>query len=226
MIRLSPLYGTAQRLGARFTDVAGWRFPEVFTTVEQEIAAVRAGCGLADMTPHGKIQIEGDAAAEALRAIYGRAPDEIGSHAAVEDGGLYRLRRDQFYLSTPPGREADALTRLEVAIAESRRFVTVTDMTHALADTRLIGPASPNVLSKVCGLDFHPTAFPNVTAKQSSLAKTRQLILRRDFGGLPAYTCVGDRSMGAYVWEVVFEAGREFGIAPVGVAALKVLEAS
>jgi sarcosine oxidase subunit alpha len=87
----------------------------------------------------------------------------------------------------------------------------------------VIGSASQELLSKVCGLDFHPTAFPNETAKQSSLAKTAQLIIRRDIGELPAFSIIGAQSLGPYVWDTMMEAGKEFGLVPIGRAALGVL---
>ena len=223
-LRHTPLYETAQQLGARFVEAGGWRFPEAYTTPDEEIAAVRAGGGLADVTPHGKLHVEGEEAARALQAAFGQAPEAIGQGARVEAGHLYWLRRDLFYLSTPPGREAEAQAQITAAVAQLGAFVTVTDLTQALSDLRLIGPASVQILSKVCGLDFRPAAFPDLTAKTTSLAKTRQLIARRDFGALPAYTFVGDSSLAAYVWGVVMEAGREYGLAPVGVAALRKLE--
>jgi len=223
-VRSTPLYETAQRLGARFIEMGQWRFPEVYTSVEAEIAAIRAGCGLADVSPHGKVQVEGEAAAQALRAAFGQAPEAIGAGAAVDAGHLYRLRRDLFFLSTPPGGEVSALARITAAVSQQGVFVTATDLSQALSDLRLIGPASVQVLAKVCGLDFRPAAFPDQTAKYSSLAKTRQLIIRRDFGPLPAYTLLGEASLAAYVWGVVMEAGQEFGIQPVGVGALRALE--
>jgi sarcosine oxidase subunit alpha len=116
------------------------------------------------------------------------------------------------------------LTRLEIAVADRRAFVTVTDLSQGLAEIRLIGPSSRSVLSKVCGLDFSAEAFPNLTAKQTSLAKTKQLLIRRDFGSLPAFTFAGAQSLSAYVWEVVMEAGKEFGILPIGASAMGVLE--
>ena len=224
-IRLTPLHDTTLALGARWIDMGTWRFPEVFTSAENEVAAARAGCGLADVTPHGKLQIEGEAAAKVLAAAFGQTPEAIGAGLAVSTGQLYRLRPDLCFLTTTPGGEGGAKAQIEAACALSSAFVTVTDLTHALAELRLIGPASAQVLAKVCGLDFREAAFPHQTAKYSSLAKTRQLILRRDFGPLPAYTFLGDASLAAYVWGVVMEAGREFGLQPVGVAALRVLEA-
>ena len=222
--KLTPLHEVTAALGAAWADEAGWRFPRHFSTPEQEMAAIRAGAGLADVSPHGKLQIEGGRAADVLRAAFGQAPEPIGGHAAVAAGNLYRLRADLFYLSTPPGGEASTAHRLVEAAAAAGGLVTVTDLTHAWADLRLIGPAAPVVMRRVCGLDFTDAAFPNHSARQSSLAKTRQLVLRRDFGLLPAYTIAGARSLAAYVWGVLMEAGASFRIAPVGAAALAALE--
>jgi sarcosine oxidase gamma subunit len=72
-------------------------------------------------------------------------------------------------------------------------------------------------------LDFHPLAFPNGWAKQSSLAKTPQLIIRRDIGELPAFSIIGVRSFATNVWEPVIEAGYELGITPIGKAAVQAL---
>jgi heterotetrameric sarcosine oxidase gamma subunit len=223
-IKLTPIYSAAERLGAKFIEIAQWRFPETFGPTEAELGSIRSGCGLADLTPQGKIQIEGDRATEAVTLAFKVAPAAIGSHAQTGVGNLYRLRHDQFYLSTPPGGEEEAQAQLTRVIDERKLFVTVTDLTHGLADILLIGPAAPNVLSKVCGLDFHPSVFPDETAKQSSVAKTRQLILRRDLGGFPAYSVIGARSLAAYLWGVFLAAGQEFRMTPIGVGTLKLIE--
>jgi heterotetrameric sarcosine oxidase gamma subunit len=222
--KLTPLCQIAQSLGAKFVEMGGWRFAESYTSIEAEMAAARDSVALADVTPHGKLQIEGAAALDVLRGAFSAVPESIGHGIQVEAGYLYRLRHDQFYLSTPPGGESKVFVQLEAAVVNREFFVTVTDMTHGLADIRMIGPASRAVLSQLCGLDFTDEAFPNMTAKQTSLAKTKQLILRRDFGALPTYTIIGAQSLAAYLWDVMMEAGHDFGIAPIGVAALRELE--
>ena len=137
--------------------------------------------------------------------------------------GIYRLRNDLFFIITPPSKEVSAQKKLTTASAASEQFVTVTDVTHGRVEIRVIGPNSQELLSKVCGLDFHPSAFPNETAKQSSLAKTTQLIIRCDIGELPAFSIIGSQSLGPYVWDTLMEAGREFGGVPIGRAALAAL---
>ena len=221
-IKLTPLHSIAQRLGATFTEKQGWRIPEVYTTAEDEITAARERVALADETPNRKLLLEGDHADSVLMEAF-----DLGS-LQINEGrdGIYRLRNDLFFISTPPGREVRAQKKLTAASAASKQFVTITDITHGRTEIRVIGPNSQELLSKVCGLDFHPSAFPNETAKQSSLAKTTQLIIRRDIGELPAFSIIGVQSLGPYVWDTMMEAGREFGIVPIGRAALaKLIEA-
>ncbi len=218
-IKLTPLRSIAQRLGATFTEKQGWRIPEVYTTAEDEITAARERVALADETPNGKLLLEGDHADSVLMEAF-----DLGS-LQINEGrdGIYRLRNDLFFISTSPGKGVRAQKKLTTASAASEQFVTITDITHGRAEIRVIGPAGQELLSKVCGLDFHPSAFPNETAKQSSLAKTTQLIIRCDIGELPAFSIIGVQSLGVYVWDTLMEAGREFGVVPIGTAALDVL---
>lgn len=219
-IKLTPLHSSTQRLGATFTEGQGWRVPEVYTTPQAEIAAAHERLALADETPNGKLLLEGDQAESVLIDAF-----DLGS-LQINEGcdGIYRLRNDLFFISTQPSKEASVQKKLKTASAASEQFVTVTDITHGRAEIRVIGPDSRVLLSKLCGLDFHPSVFPNETAKQSSLAKTTQLIIRRDIGELPAFSIIGVQSLGAYIWDTLMEAGREFEVIPIGRAALAALE--
>ena len=218
-IKLTPLHAIAQRLGATFTEGQGWRIPEVYTTPQAEITAAHERLALADETPNGKLLLEGDQAESVLIDAF-----DLGSLQINEgSGGIYRLRNDLFFVSTPPGKEVSVQKKLTTASAASEQFVTVTDITHGRAEIRVIGPDSRVFLSKLCGLDFHSSAFPNETAKQSSLAKTTQLIIRRDIGELPAFSIIGAQSLGSYVWDTLMEAGSEFEVVPIGKTALAAL---
>ena len=218
-VKLTPLYPIAQRLGATFIEQRGWRIPQVYTTLEDEVVAAQERLALADATSNGKLLLEGDQVESVLMDAF-----DLGS-LKINEGhdGIYRLRNDLFFVSTPPDREVRIRKKLTTASAASEQFVTITEVTHGRAEIRVIGPHSQGLLSKVCGLDFHPSAFPNETAKQSSLAKTTQLIIRCDIGELPAFSIIGVQSLGTYVWDTMMEAGTEFGVVPIGRAALAAL---
>jgi heterotetrameric sarcosine oxidase gamma subunit len=224
-LKLSPLNATAERLGAHWLEVAGWRCVDDYGNPALEVAAMRAAAGLADVSQIGKIQIEGQQAAALLAAVLGAAPEAVGDQVHVPAGDLYCLRPDMYFLSVRPGTEAGVSATLANAAAARPDLVTVTDVTHGLACLELVGPRAVDVMTRVCGLDFSPAAFPSLAARQSSVAKTRQLIIYRD-RGLPSYLLFGARSLAAYVWGVLLDAGRPFGLKPVGMEALSTLEAA
>ncbi len=226
-LKLSPLNATAERLGARWQELAGWRCPQAYgdRAAGAEAAAARAGAGLADVSALGKIQIEGRQASAVLSAVLAAVPEAIGGHSHVPAGDLYCLRPDMFFLRTAPGGEPAACAALATAVAAHPDVVTVTDVTHGLAGIELMGPRAVDVLTRVCGLDFSPVSFPVDAARQTSVAKTRQLILHHTRGGLPSYTLFGARSLAAYLWGVLLAAGQPFGLTPVGLDALNALEA-
>jgi len=253
-MKLSPIDTWSQAHGAHLSDTSGWRVVERFGAVEAEVVAARERVALADESAMGKVQVEGEGAAEVVRVALGgadssrrdRALGMTGSGGAAvghgwrgEAGESYCIRPDLFLVLTPPGGEGAVLARLAGASgADSSRqqqalgmtgtggvggLVTVTDMTHGLAAMSVIGPRSRDVLVRLCALDISEAALPNVAARATSVAKTRQVIVRRDVGGVLAYTLVGARSLAGYLWEALIETARVWGGAPIGARALEAL---
>lgn len=214
--KLSPLHNTLAARQAHFVKQAGWQVAKQLGDVDRETAVARTAVALIDQSANGKIRIEGNAAGEML----GAADLPVGHSQTGEHGVLYRLRRDLFFMHTTPD-DVDAATQaLTAQAAAADGLITVTDVTHGNAELWLVGPRSAELLSRLCGLDFHDSQFPNGTVKQSSVAKTTQIIIRRDVDDMPAYALIGGRSYGVYLWETIMEAGQNLGIGSAGQAAL------
>ena len=220
----SPLHRVARDMGATFVDQEGWSIPDTYKGADAEGTAARVGVVLLDESPNGKLLVEGDASEAALNSAFQLTNLSIGASARAERVRVVRLRPDLFYLAVNPGEETAILA--EVRAGADGSFVTCTDITQGRAEIRTIGPRSPDLMSKVCGLDFSTDRFPDGQALQSSVAKTNQLIIRRDLGELPAYSLIGARSLGAYLWSVLMEAGTEWDIQPIGRSAHQSLEES
>ncbi len=169
------------------------------------------GVGLGEITGRTLLHLRGSGAETALRA----GVLKIGDAAAVEseEGLLARLRRDEFVLLVRDGQATSG--RLTGLIGDER--VTLTDITHGRCGLLLVGVGTlaADILRKVCGLDFGESAFPNLHAAQTSLAKVRTLIIRADIDTTPAYGLFVDRSLAQYVWDVVYDAGLEFGMSRI-----------
>lgn len=222
-MKRTPIYELGQAAGAVFVADSGWsvidRFPQ-----RGGAGLAREGVGLADRSARGKILLQGDGAGELLARWQGVRELAVHEGAACGEGHCFRLRHDIYFLSMPPGLETATVTAGEGAVTAADGLVTITDVTHGRAELWLVGPAARQLLSRLCGLDFHPDAFPNLTAKQSSVAKTQQLVIRRDVGRNPAYALIGARSLGAYLWQTVGAAGHDLPFALLGKAGLHELE--
>ena len=222
---LSPLHSRLRTLDAEFAGRDGWQVAERFPEAGPDAAA--RGVAIADESANGKLQVQGEDAEGLVGAAFAAPALAVGKSATVETlgpGRVCRLRRDLYFIGTAPAEAAPALERLHREQGASENAETaVTDLTHGRSELRLVGPAAPELLSKVCGLDFDPRRFLDGDARQSSVAKTRQLIVRGDVGRLPSYSLIGGRSLGAYLWDTLMQAGAEFAVAPLGLRDLRAL---
>jgi len=229
-MKRSPLHPTLQSLSAQFTDQNGWQVPDSISSLESELTALLEYVALTDLSASGRITVEGQQAGAVIQsALHVDAPT-LTINAGIDSGSfsVYRLRKDLFFIHTAPGQEDTILQSLDENIRVHPRssvsdLITITDITHGSAEIGIFGPSSPELLSRLCSLDFHDSTFPNLTAKQSSVAKTPQIILHHDLGNIRAYSLIGDRSFGVYLWETALKAGKDLGVAPVGTKALRAL---
>ncbi|MCA1553680.1 MAG: hypothetical protein LC737_04810 [Chloroflexi bacterium] len=222
-LRLTPIYSYALRQQTQFAHDGAWRVARSYGDVEREGHAARHAVALADESSRARVLVEGEEAEALLQHALDAPMLAINAGVRIADAYLYRLRHDLFCIRTNANGEAALVARLNDLARERAYFVTVTDMTDAWGELRLVGPRCREVLSQLCALDFAPNAFANYAAKQTSLAKTTQLIVRCDIGALPAFALIGARSFTAYVWDTLLHAGHAYGIAPVGTEAMGAL---
>lgn len=220
LTKLTPVYARVRQLGAEFRVHEGWNLADSFDSPEKEITAACQGVAIADESARGKLTMEGSTADEIVQKTFGTLTREIGSGTLAHDVQLYRLRPDKYYLDTPPGGEVKTMQSLTETARGGSDLVTITDMTHGCTALRLIGPESVELLSQLCGLDFQAASFHNLTAKQSSVAKTTQIVIRHDLGEILSFSLVGGRSLGPYLWDIITEAGRKSNLVPIGQATL------
>ena len=202
-MKLSPINQTAIGLGAQFREEDGWKMASVYSTIAEEQKAAERRVALLDQSNNTQIMVEGDTAEAVLKK------------AKVEG---HQIRPNLFLVTAGPNAGAELVAKLEKAVGKGK-LVTVTETTNGNSNLRLVGPDSDDLLSRLCGLDLHDSVFPNGTAKISSVAKTRVTIVRDDVNGTLSYALIGARSLAAYLWETILEAGADLNVRPMGSAA-------
>ncbi|MGH8057052.1 MAG: sarcosine oxidase subunit gamma family protein [Candidatus Entotheonellia bacterium] len=227
-VKLTALYRTHLALGAKFREEGMWRWPEAFTAPDAEVQRVRASVGLADASPLGKLDLKGHALDQVLEALAGAPPPAVHaiSRISLRAGPeclCCRLARDELLLLTAPS-DLEAVTRALHA-SPGPGCAHLTDLTSALAVLDLVGPNAPEVLSKVVALDLRPAVFPALALTQGGLAGVHALILRLDLGRTLGYRLLVGREVAEFVWDVLWDAGAEFGLVPFGETAHALLRA-
>ena len=92
-------------------------------------------------------------------------------------------------------------------------FASWVDITHGRALLRITGRRADQLLSKLCSIDLATATTPDGSAFRTSLGAVTTDVIRDDQAGIRSYRLHCERSSGAYLLEVLLDAGQEFGCA-------------
>ena len=227
-IKLTAMHHQHLGLGATMVDDAGWLRPVQYSSPERELAAVRKAGGLCDTSPLGKLYIQGSGVDALVRRVFPDAVPPETNRVAVGtfDGAVggsaarvavCRFSNDEIFIVTPPDVANAVAQALNAHLAGC---VHIVDMTSSYAAVTIAGPVCHQLLAKLTDLDVALDAFSDLSCAQGQVAEVYAIVLRWDWGDIPNYAVYCGRDFGEYMWEVMLEAGQEYGMAPFGVEAL------
>ena len=198
--------------------------------VAAEHAAVRERVALIDQSSFAKLEVRGPDALEALQylavsdmdkpvgsVIYTQLCNERGGIEA--DVTITRLGEQHFYLVTGSGFGIHDFSWVYANIPTERR-VYCSDITSAKAVINLCGPRSREVLTRVTEADVTSAAFPFATAREIEIGAAHVLALRVGYVGELGWELHIPAEFAEHVYELLWEAGQDAGIANVGYVAI------
>lgn len=229
--RSSPLEACHERLGARFTEFAGWRLPLRYGSELAEHQAVRRAGGVFDLSHMAELAVTGPAAAAALDGALvgwfdplpvGRARYTV---CCADDGGVVD---DLVVYRTDPTRfvvVANAANRAAVADALAAQVAGHdADLVDETDDTALVaiqGPVAATVLGRL--VDGAAAASLGGLAPYGCTAVEVRgvpcLVGRTGYTGEDGFECFVPSEAGATVFDGLLEAGAPDGVVPAGLAA-------
>jgi aminomethyltransferase len=222
----TPLARAHERLGARMLEFAGFRMPLQYSSIRQEHAAVREAVGLFDVSHMGQIRLEGQAAIAAADALLTRSVASLRpGHVVyallcnerggvVDDVTVYRVAQDALLLCVNAATTAKDLDWIRRHAAPDARVRDVSAETALLA---LQGPASPELLRRVCAADTE--APRRYRFGRFVLAGCDTLISRTGYtgaDGFEIYCAAGDAET---LFDALLTQGEPLGIRPAGLGA-------
>ena len=228
--RLTPMHYKHLELGAAIVESDGWQRPARYASVEQEIEHVKKAVGIGDVSPVGKINIQGDELDFFLSTAFpGIDLPNIGGVSRYPASGgldrdaltLLRLAHDEIMVLTHPSQSLLATQDLGVNLDLCAHVV---DVTSGLAGVRITGPFAKTLLTSITEIDLAIDAFPDMSCAQVKAAEIHNVLLRFDLGGLPTYEMYFGREFGEYMWDALLEVGEEYQVKPVGIEAMARLQ--
>ncbi len=229
-LKLTTMHHEHLKLGATMEERSGWLRPSHYTSVEKEMDGVKGSVGISDISPAGKLLLQGPGAATLARMLIGEAGElQVGkAQAGTQESAngetfpvaVCCLTPQELFVTCPPERRDDlagALNTEKPGDGNDNQAI-VLDVTSCYAGINIAGPRSSDLLSKVTDLDLHPDETPNLTCVQGQFAEVHGVLVRWDRGE-PGYNLYVAREYGVYVWEVLWEVGEEYGLVAVGVEA-------
>lgn len=213
----------------RIVEKWSFRRSNYFEHVGNEVKNVHEKVGLLDMSAFAKCWISGPGAEAWLNSILAnRVPTRNGRialcHLLTKDGGVrseftvYR-QPEGFYLVSGGAYEAHDHDILKKLLPDDGS-VKMVPMTTSWGVLVLAGPKSRDVLKKLTRTDLSNANFPWLSGQRISIGHATAHALRVNFVGELGWELHHPIEMQNAIFDMLMEAGGEFGIKPFGIRAM------
>jgi glycine cleavage system aminomethyltransferase T/glycine/D-amino acid oxidase-like deaminating enzyme len=211
--------------GQLMARTAEWESRWWSPVINAEHLAMRDAAGLVDLSAFAVLEISGPDALEAVqtlsvaqlnvpvgRVVYTSWLDENGGFRA--DLTVMRLGEDRFRVVT------GGATGMSDAAWIARHLppgAFLADLTSAWTTIGLWGPRARDVLAEVTADDVSHAGFPFGTCREIEIGGVVVLASRISYVGELGWELHVPIEQGARVWDTLWEAGRPYGLVPVGI---------
>ncbi|MGN6378560.1 MAG: aminomethyltransferase family protein, partial [Gaiellales bacterium] len=211
----------------------GWAGHNWSPAIHAEAMATRERAGLFDQSSFAKIEVRGSGATGFLQRLCANDVDRpvgsvvytqsLNSRGGIEsDFTVTRLgeRRYRIVTGTAFGNHDLGWLRKH---APDDGSVELVDVTSAFACFCLWGPRSRDVLAQLTRADVSGAEFPFMRAREIAVGDVPCLAARVTYVGELGWELYCPSEYGGRLWDLLWEAGREHGIAACGYRAIDAL---
>ncbi len=212
-------------LGARMVDFAGWDMPVQYSSIIEEHKTVREAVGLFDVSHMGELIVYGEDSLPFLnklvpqdisklidlKAVYCQLTNKKGG--IIDDLIVYKLEDKKYLVIVNASRIDEDLNWM---VRNKCGFdVTIVNESHNYSLLAVQGPKACELI-KSLGVETLP-AFFNI--KRSELFNINLWISRTGYTGEDGVEILVRNEFSEYLWDKLLEAGKAFGIKPIGLGA-------
>lgn len=214
-------------LGAKMVPFAGFNMPVSYSGLNDEHLAVRNSVGIFDVSHMGEFMLKGDKALDLIQRVTSNDASKLTDKKVqytcmsndkggiVDDLLVYQWDRNEYYLVV----NASNIEKDWNWIQKHNTFgVEMKNMSDDLSLFAVQGPNAVKTLQKLTDINLSHMEYYSFDA--GKMAGCDDVIISNTgytgAGGFEIYVWNKDASK---MWDAVMEAGKEFGIKPIGLGA-------
>ena len=225
MTKQTFLHDKHVALGARMVDFAGWDMPVQYSSIIDEHKTVREAVGLFDVSHMGEVIVYGEDALPYLnklvpqdvtklvdsKAVYCQLTNKQGG--IIDDLIIYKLEDKKYLIIANASRIDEDLNWM---VRNKCGFdVSIVNESHNYSLLAVQGPKACELIKKL-GVNELPPFF---SIKRGELFNINLWISRTGYTGEDGVEIMVRNEFSEYLWDKLLEAGKEFGIKPIGLGA-------
>ena len=227
-MKKTALNDTHVALGAKMVPFAGYEMPVSYEGVNAEHETVRNGVGVFDVSHMGEFLIEGPNALALIQKIssndaskltvgkaqYSCMPNETGG--VVDDLIIYRVKEETYLLVVNAAnieKDWNHISKYNKEFGASMK-----DLSEGYSLLAIQGPKAVEAMQSLSSHDLSAINFYNFVV--GDFAGIEHVIISATgYTGSGGFEIYCKNAEVQQVWDKVFEAGKAYGIKPIGLAA-------
>jgi aminomethyltransferase len=224
----TALTKTHEALGAKMVPFAGYNMPVSYEGVNIEHQTVRESVGVFDVSHMGEFLIEGPNALDLIQKVssndaskltigkaqYSCMPNETGG--IVDDLIVYRIKEETYLLVVNASniqKDWDHISKYNESIGADMR-----DLSDDYSLLAIQGPKAVEAMQSLSSVDLSAIGFYSFVV--GDFAGIEHVIISATgYTGSGGFEIYCKNSEVQQVWDKVLEAGADYGIKPIGLAA-------
>ncbi len=228
ILKRTPLFSEHLVSGGQMVEFAGWEMPVQYAGrgVVAEHEATRNAAGLFDVSHMGEIVIDGPGAIEEVNHLVTNDVSALGigeacyallCHAdggTVDDLFVYRLDVERFLICVNASNKDKDFAHMRAHALKPSRVV---DRSDDFAQIALQGPKASEILQLVS--PGEAIGLPRNRIRVHDFHGANILVATTGYTGESGFELYTPPEIASDLWRALLEAGKPFGISPVGLGA-------
>lgn len=222
-----PLHEKHVALGAKMVGFGGFEMPVRYSSDIEEHLAVRQGVGVFDVSHMGEFLVEGPKALELIQHLvsndasqlvegkiqYTYFPNEKGG--VVDDLLIYKYNTEKYMLVVNAGN----ISKDWEWVNKHNTFgASLKNLSNELCLFAVQGPKAAEALQSLTSIDLKAMVY--YTFQVGEFAGEKEIIVSATgYTGAGGFEIYVPNEKAAKVFDKIFEAGKSFGIKPIGLGA-------